>query len=153
MPIKNYTSQVPVNRSVSHIQDRLVGCGAKSIVTEYDQKCLSSLAFIMDVAGREIPFRLPSRVDRVEKRLRSLVSRPRAGTLQRIRDQAARTAWRILSDWVDIQMSLIELDQAEFMEIFLPYVFDPASNQTFFERAKTGGFAMLGYSPEKKGAL
>jgi hypothetical protein len=150
MAIKNYTSQVAVSRSVTHIQDRLVACGAKSIVTEYKDKTLSSLAFTIQVDGREIPFRLPSRVDRVEKRLQALTRRPRTGTLEKIQQQAARTAWRILSDWVDIQMSLIELDQAEFMEIFLPYVFDPASNQTFFEKAKGAGFKMLGYSPPKE---
>jgi hypothetical protein len=88
-------------------------------------------------------FRLPARVDRVEKQLRGLVHRPRSGTMDRIADQAERTAWRLLADWVDVQMSLIELDQAELVEIFMPYIYDYSKNQTLFEKMKVNGFVML----------
>ena len=38
------------------------------------------------------------------------------------REQAQRTAWKILQDWVEVQMSMIKLKQADPMQIFLPYV-------------------------------
>jgi hypothetical protein len=37
----------------------------------------------------------------------------------------------------------VELGQGEFLEVFLPYVYDPAKEQTFFERIKENGYKML----------
>ena len=141
--VKNYTSQVPASRSVNQIEARLVKHGAKNILKLYENKKLTGVAFIVSVNGTDMPFRLPARVDRVEKSLRTAVSRPRKGTLNRIADQAERTAWRLLADWIDVQMSLIELDQVEFTEVFLPYIYDISKNLTFFEKMKATGFAML----------
>lgn len=141
--IKNYTSTVPATRSVNRIEEQLVRQGAKNILKLYNNKRLTGVAFIIDVNGKETPFRLPARIDRVEARFRSLIKKPRKGTLDKITEQAERTAWKILSDWVDIQMSLIELDQAELMEIFMPYIYDHRKDQTFFEKMKDTGFTLL----------
>lgn len=141
--IKNYTSQVPATRSVQRIEDLLVKHGAKNILKLYDQQKLTGIAFIISIDGRDVPFRLPARVDRVEQRLRKSIKRPRSGTMNKISDQATRTAWRLLSDWVEVQMSLIELDQAELIEVFLPYMYDPSKEQTFFEKIKKDGFKLL----------
>jgi len=130
--IKNYTSTVPVSRSVQHIEDRLVKHGAQKIVKEYDQdKKLAAICFTLMLNGREIPFKIPARVANVEKMLRGSVRRPTSGTYERIAEQAERSAWKLVSDWVDIQISLVELQQVEFMEVFLPYVYSPADRLTF----------------------
>jgi len=126
-----------------HIEDRLVKQGAKNILKIYENEKLTGIAFIIDMGGKEMPFRLPARVERVEKRLREQVSRPRKETLSRISDQASRTAWKLLSDWVDIQMSLIELDQVEFIEVFMPYLYDFNKKITLFEKMKSTGFSLL----------
>jgi hypothetical protein len=142
--VKNYTSEVPAVRSVNHIEAQLVKHGAKNIMKTYnDSKKLSGVAFIISIDGKDTPFKLPARTDRVEVQLRSKVSRPRKGTLDRIKDQAERTAWKLLSDWVDVQMSLIELDQAEIMEVFFPYLYNHEKDQTFFEKMKISGFKLL----------
>jgi hypothetical protein len=132
-----------INHSGNHIEDRLVKQGAKNILKIYENEKLTGIAFIIDMGGKEMPFRLPARVERVEKRLREQVSRPRKETLSRISDQASRTAWKLLSDWVDIQMSLIELDQVEFIEVFMPYLYDFNKKITLFEKMKSTGFSLL----------
>ena len=144
--IKNYTSTVPASRSVNRIEDRLVKGGAQDILKIYEDKKLKGIAFTIDVEGKKMPFKLPARVEKVEKKLKSAVKRPQQGTYKNIEAQAERTAWKILSDWVDIQMSLIELDQAEFLEIFLPYSFNYSTNQTLFEKFKKDGFKQLTYN-------
>lgn len=141
--VKNYTSQVPASRSVNHIEEQLVKHGAKNILKLYESEKLVGVAFIVSVNGLDMSFRLPARIDRVEKQLRELVRHPRSGTMGRIAIQAERTAWRLLADWVDVQMSLIELDQAELVEVFMPYIYDYTKNQTFFEKMKVNGFTML----------
>lgn len=147
--VKNYTSTVPASRSVQHIEDRLVKHGAKNILKLYnDQKKLEGVAFIIAIDGKDVPFRLPAKISQVEKILRGSISRPRSETMSRIADQAERTAWKLLSDWVDINISLIELGQVEIMEVFMPYIYDHGKSQTFFERMKQDGFKMLAHHKE-----
>ena len=143
MAIKNYTSEVTVNKSVQHIEDRRVKIGAFNILKEYSESELSGICFIIKTNNKEIPFKLPSKVKNVENYLASKVKKRRSGTLNKIKSQAARTAWKLLSDWVDIQVSLIELDQAEPLEVFLPYAYDYQKKQTFFDRIKLDNFQLL----------
>jgi hypothetical protein len=142
--IKNYTSTVPVSRSVQHIEDCLIRHGAKNILKMYDaEKKLESLCFIIGVDGKDIPFKLPASVDKVEQVLKAACRRPTTATYARIKEQAERCAWKLQSDWVDIQMSLIELNQVEIMQVFLAYVYFPAQKQTYYEKIKGNGFLML----------
>jgi hypothetical protein len=108
-----------------------------------DDKKLESLCFIINIEGKETPFKLPANVEQCERVLKAEIRKPKAGTYERIADQAERTAWKLMSDWVDIQMSLIELNQVEILQVFLAYVYNPATNTTFFERVKGNGFLML----------
>jgi hypothetical protein len=142
--LKNYTSKVPVSRSIQHIEDCLIKRGAKNIMKMYDgQKRLESLCFIIAIDGKDMPFQLPAKVDNAEMILKAAVRRPNNGTLGRIRIQAERTAWKLQSDWVDIQMSLIELNQVAIMQAFLAYVYFPAQKKTYFEMIKDGGYKLL----------
>jgi hypothetical protein len=142
--IKNYTSETPAVRSVNHIEQRLVQNKAKSIMKTYSPDgILAAIAFIIPTNGQELPFKLPARVDRVEKTLLFQVRRPRKETYTRIKQQAERTAWKILADWVDIQMALVELDQAEISEVFMPYLYNHKKETTFFDQWKNNGFTMI----------
>ncbi len=143
--VKNYTSQVSAINSVNHIEKRLVSCGATDILKLYEDKKLSGIAFIIVINEKRVPFRLPARIDKIEKKLTGNVKRPRKGTVGRIHEQAERTAWKLLSDWVDIQISLIELDQAELMEVFLPYAYDHSKQETLYDKYKANDFKMLDY--------
>lgn len=60
-------------------------------------------------------------------------------------DQASRTAWKIVQDWVEVQMSMIQLKQADLIQVFLPYVFD--GRRTYYQALKESNFA--GLLPEK----
>jgi hypothetical protein len=142
-PLKNYTSEVPINRSIQRIEEQLMSHGAKEILKIIEHGQVTGIAFMIDVNGKEIPFRLPARVERVEKKLQKQVRRPIKGTMERVSEQAGRTAWKILSDWVDIQMAIIDIDQVELAEIFLSFAYDYHTKQTFFEKMKISGFNIL----------
>lgn len=139
--VKNYTSQVPANRSVQKIEDCLVKHGAKNIIKLYEDKKLIGIAFVMDIKGREISFRLPARINRIEAVM--LLGAKKTAASSKILEQAERTAWRLLSELIEIQMSLIHLDQTEFMEVFFPYIYDHNKCETFFEKMKHKDFILL----------
>ncbi|MCK5609838.1 hypothetical protein KAR91_48650 [Candidatus Pacearchaeota archaeon] len=144
--IKNYTSSVSATKSVNHIEDKLVAYGAKNILKLYENKKLAGIAFILILNDKEIPFRIPARIGNVERLLKAQIKRPRSETYKNIAVQAERTAWKLLADWVEIQISLVELQQVKFLEVFLPYVYDHAKQQTFFEKLEENNFKQLLYN-------
>jgi hypothetical protein len=88
MKLKNYTSGVPVDRSVANIERKLVEAGATRISKVYAGQELAGVMFQIG----NVVFKLPSRVDQVEKAMMAEVRKPRKETAARIKDQAARTA-------------------------------------------------------------
>jgi len=140
--IKNYTSTVPYGRSIDHIELKLVRHGAQQITKQYTPTGdLEGVIFSLN----GITFKLPARIEKVKDHLMKEYSRPHKGTEEKVREQAKITAWKLLSDWVDVQMSLIELEQAEMMEVFLPYTYNASKNQTLFEFYKLSDFKQLRY--------
>ena len=145
MPLKNYTSSVPAKNSVDFIEKKLVLHGALQILREYTKDGhLCGIRFSMLIDSQHILFSLPARVEKCGKILEAnLSSRAQPATIKKIPAQAERTAWKILSDWVEAQMAMIELAQVEVMEVFLPYVYDPVKGQTFFEQVKEKKYKAL----------
>lgn len=142
--IKNYTSQVPASQSIYRIEKRLVDNGATTISKFYDDKGkIEGVIFQMKVPEAPMPitFKLPARVDRVFDRLWKEVKKPSPERKDKVKDQAERTAWKLLNDWIDIQMSLIELNQIDFTEVFLSYAYD--GQQTYHEKLMAGGTIKL----------
>lgn len=143
MNLKNYTSEVPASTSISRIEKYLVEAGATDISKKYDSGICSALTFRMMVNGMPMFFQMPAKVDRCFKVLWDEVKKPLAGTKERVRQQAERTTWKLISDWVQVQVSMIELEQAEALQVFLPYLYNPAKEETYYEQLKSGGFKQL----------
>lgn len=149
MNLKNYTSEVPAVNSQGRISKALVQAGATDISMKYDGGICVAITFrmLVDHGGVKIPlfFQLPAKVESCFDVMWKEIKRPRPDTKMKTRQQAERTAWKIVSDWVEVQLSMILLEQAEAIEIFLPYVFDPQKQETFFQRLKGSGFKQLSY--------
>jgi hypothetical protein len=141
--LRNYTSETTVEKSVADIMRLLVSAGATQIGMDYKDQMLSGVVFKMAVGPLPVLFRLPARPEAVAKVMKDEVKKPRAGTFKRIDEQAERTAWALLRDWVHVQVSMIAMEQAEAIQVFLPYAWDPAKEQTFFDRMKGNGFKQL----------
>ena len=75
------------------------------------------MIFQIPINGTPMTFKLPAKTDRVfDFMVRQRARPPKENKLEPIRKQADRTGWKILSDWIDIQVSIIQLDQAEPIE-------------------------------------
>lgn len=148
MNIKNYTSTVPASLSVTRIEAALVELGAERIHKGYKGKVLDSISFSIKVGENVVPFMLPAQVDEIEKKFnakRNLPSWRKMSETQKQadREQAERTAWKLIYEWVLIQATMINLKQAEFMEVFLPYVYRVDKQQTFFKSLKESNYKAL----------
>lgn len=147
--IKNYTSSVPAMQSMSRIEEMLVSAGAHDVRKTYNDGACTAFIFILTVPGMAMPlyFKLPAKVDSCFEALwrhyLTTVKKPSESMKTQLKAQALRTAWKIMHDWVELQLSLIELEQLETMEAFLPYLYNDGTGETFYEHAKGTGFKQL----------
>ncbi|HML73350.1 MAG TPA: hypothetical protein PKB02_02520 [Anaerohalosphaeraceae bacterium] len=138
--LKNYTSQVPASRSIAYIESVLALHKATQIIKQYSVSgYVKSIAFSMMVNGVPVHFMLPAQVGNCYMVLRGQIRRYRPDMEKRLLEQAERTAWKIVSDWTDAQMAMIDLAQVELTEVFLPYVYDPKHDRTLYQVVKQFG--------------
>lgn len=141
MPILNYTTSITVEKTVGQIQGMLAEAGAAAIMIEYDtERILSSVSFRIDYNGALVSFRLPAQLDPVYVILQNDYKVPRK---LKSREQAARVAWRIIKDWVEAQLAIVEAEQVEMVEVFLPFAQNPQTGETIFEQLAGNNFALL----------
>ena len=135
MPLLNYTTKVDVYTTLGEIQRQLVKHGAKKILQDYDDDGhIIALAFAIDTPTGPRGVRLPANVNAVyEVLLRQKIKCDR--------EQAERVAWRIVKDWVEAQMAILESEMVQIDEIFLPYMVNN-SGQTVFEAYRSKQLAL-----------
>ncbi len=146
MPLLNYTTQVDAARTVSQIQATLARHGARSIMIEYDDGGTArALSFIVATPHGEIGIRLPINPEAVLKVLQKQRVRSRAD-----RAQAVRIAWRIVKDWTDAQMAILETEMVKMEQVFLPYMV-MRDGQTLFQTMENKHFLLNAGKEEVNG--
>lgn len=139
MPIKNYTTSVAEERTVGEITGLLAAKGARAVRIDYDDKQRpASVSFVLLVHELPVPFKLPCNFDGVTRALAAeYKSRSARYRFERNPDtvaQSRRIAWRIIRDWVAAQMAIIEAEQANILQVFLPYaVSNEQSQRTVYD--------------------
>ena len=132
MAILNYTTTVDSFKTVSEIEHILVKHNAKSIMKNYDGESITGLSFLIDTGVQQIPVRLPVKVDECLEVLKKEKKNSPRSNIKATMEQAERVAWRILKDWVEAQMALLDIQMVRFEEIFLPYI-ETGNGQTIYE--------------------
>lgn len=145
MNIKNYTSSIEASRSMAKIEELLVEIGATNINKQYADKICIGITFLLfdQQLQQTLPFHLKAQVEECFAILWKDVKRPRPDTKAILRQQANKTAWKILSDWTEIQCSMILLGQAKPLQMFLPFMYDIKSNETLFDKVSSGKMKLL----------
>ncbi|MHC1695634.1 MAG: hypothetical protein AB9835_10285 [Eubacteriales bacterium] len=116
MPLLNYTTKIDVFTTLGEIQSQLVKHGAKKILQEYnDDGDLYALSFSINTPYGKRGIKLPANVDAVQRVLEQQKKRSD-------REHAERVAWRILKDWIEAQMAILESQMVQFDQIFFPYI-------------------------------
>jgi len=143
MALKNYTTEVLINKTISEIHLMLADHGARKIMFDYfsDGK-IQAVCFSIDTPSGERGIKLPANAERVLEVLRRQKENPRVrGNIIDTAEQAERVAWRIVKDWLSSQLAILETEMVEIEQLFLPYMVT-RSGQTLYE-AYCGGTLML----------
>lgn len=134
MALLNYTTTVAVEKTVGEIQRLLSRNGARSIQVDYDKDGEPiALAFQIETALGLRGYRLPANIEVVHK---TLTQQWQRGAVQRrfvTRDQAGRVGWRILKDWTEAQMALLETRMVTLPELLLPWMIAGDDGSTVYQ--------------------
>jgi hypothetical protein len=135
--LKNYTTEISAEKSIFEIEALLSQVGASHVMKEFrgDGK-VGAIMFRLE--GKT--YKLPANVEGVNTVLTSNKQKTyrRDGMANRF-EQAYRTSWRIIKDWLHSQFSLMASGQASPDEIMLPYMWN--GKTTLFEAYKSGQLA------------
>lgn len=142
--IKNYTTAVPVTRTVSEIMEILAQHGAVEIRSKWRNQRITSLSFCWN----GLIFELPGRVEKVHLVLQADRVKGEVSLAQSTLEHAECVAWRNLKDWVDAQFALIDTQTAQVHELFLSYMQVPGRDTTVFAEMEARGMKMLAGSWE-----
>jgi hypothetical protein len=139
MPLLNYTTQISADKTVTEIQWLLAKAGANRIVNDYDGNgFIVAMAFSLDINGQTIGFRLPTDWRPVQ----AVLSEQRVSKSLQTQEQALRVSWRIVKDWIEAQLAIIESQMVTMDQVFLPYAMTKLGN-TLYDEMKQSGHLLL----------
>ena len=150
MAILNYTTKIPVEKTIAEIEKMLSQSGAEKILKDYDDNGnVEAISFIIKTEKGKIPFRLPMNQNAVLQTLKNQSGEYKNTGYQKVRkvprsmvnkEQAGRVGWRIIKDWLEAQLALFFLQMVKIEEIFLPYMYNQNTGQTMFQMLEKKGF-------------
>ena len=145
MNLKNYTSGVPVHVTIGRIEKILCEAGVLGVSKRYECGKIAALTFSMPTpTGGAVAIRLPVDAPAVRESLFTNYCRS-VGTARKTRDdfndQSERTAWKLMQDWIEVQISLVQMQKIDPLQVFIAFAWD--GEQTYYERLKSGGFKQL----------
>ena len=121
MPIMNYTTRIPAHQSLGEITALLAKNNATEIMTTFDSEGQpNGLKWRVRTPNGPTAFAMPVNIDAIFKTMTR--DRVHVKNADARRVQATNTAWRIIKDWVEMQLALLQTEMVDMEELSLPYM-------------------------------
>lgn len=134
MPLLNYSTSVPVDRTIMEITRDLVKAGATQVGSQYDgHGRVTGLSFSITLGGQTYAYTLPVRAEAVH----AVLTRQRVEGRYSSRAHAEQVAWRITRDWVRSQLAIIQTEMVTLDQVMLPYM-HTNDGATVYDNFKAG---------------
>lgn len=118
----------------------LAKSGARATMCEYDdQGNITDIAFRLPIEGQLVSFQLPCDPIPVLAILKQDKKVPMA---KKTMETARNVAWRIVKDWTEAQLAIIETGMVAPEQVFLPYAIS-GNGKTVYELFKDGSANLL----------
>lgn len=157
MALLNYTTEVPASRSIAEILEILQNAGASAIVMQYDaDKRVSEVHFRINTSFGETAFAMPANVGAVTLAINAQIKeesqklRERKIRVRRIpsrlyndREQAERISWRIVKDWLEVNLAMNTIGSAKLEQVLIPFAVDHTGKTFYQHLIERGGPLML----------
>ena len=143
----NYSTTVPVVRTLGEIQDLLAQAGAEAVAVKYQDRKPVGVIFTLGTPHGPRSFNLPVDFQGVRRILGDQwkAGKIRHGTKAVVtsEDHAARVAWRVLKQWLEAQLAIIQAHMATLDQVMLPYMLVSPDGATLYQRFEQAGFPAL----------
>jgi len=140
--ILNYTTSITTQKTAGEIQEKLARAKAQAVLCEYDAEAvMCAMSFRIMTAHGAVFFRLPANAQGV---LKAMKADKKVPNRLKTKEQAAKVAWRILKDWIEAQLAIVDAEMADMTEVFLPYAQND-KGQTVYQAIQAGGFKALAH--------
>jgi hypothetical protein len=140
MAILNYTTSISAEKSIGEITKCLVKHGANKVVTDFENGLPIAVTFCLTLNDKLTAFKLPANYNGVLKAMKNDKKVPKNRCTE---EQAMKTSWRIIKDWVEAQMAIVEAQLADMAEVFLPYAITKNGNTLYVEMQSGEGKQLL----------
>jgi len=124
----NYTTKIAPEQTIAEIQKMLSSHGVMAMMTEYDGPHVSAVSFKMDIDGKPMGFKMPCNwkavleiITQNSGKRNIWDEKKKQKMLEERKEQAIKTAWRIIHTWTKAQLALIDVNMVTVQQVFLPY--------------------------------
>jgi hypothetical protein len=146
MPLLNYTTTIGSHKTIGEISTLLAKAKVHAIMQEYDKDGNpSAISFRITTQFGVMTYLLPCEAERVYKVICRDEILPYS---QRSLAKARMIAWRIVKDWIEAQLAMIQCGLVDIEQVFLPYAQAP-DGTTLYEKLKAEKFAQLALPPHE----
>ena len=142
--IINYTTSVPVEKTLADIERLLSRFGVTKSMRDYaaDGRVVGYY-FSLNVNGAPMLFKLPCNSEKVFAVLIHGYKKKRRDTEKKVKEQSDKIAWRVLYSSLAADLTRIELQQVKAEQVFMPHAYNSRLGKTYFEMAEQDGFKQL----------
>lgn len=117
--IKNESTTIAAEKTVGEVIGLLTRRGVLSVNTEFTEAGkLAGLSFVMRTDYGPRMYKLPVHAEGVRRVLQANGAPP----ARRTPEHAAKVAWRIAKEWLEVQMALVDAGLARLDEVMMPYM-------------------------------
>jgi hypothetical protein len=142
MPILNYTTKIDAWKSVNEIQQILSKHNITHFAIRNEGSFPVALTFCIDYKGVPLNYLLPCNHEGV---LRAMKRDRKIPGSHKNTEQALRTSWRIIKDWVEAQLAIVEAELAPIQEVFMQRLIINQAGETLSDKILNGnGMKLLG---------
>jgi hypothetical protein len=130
----NYTTTIDPHKTASECVALLARHGASRISMDLVDGQPSGLAFSIDTPNGARFYLLPTNPEGVYAALGKAWRESRIPRRYYDRNQALRVSWRVIKDWLEAQLALIEAQVVEMEQVMLPYLVVDEVGTTLYQR-------------------
>lgn len=135
MAILNYTTNIDAWKTVNEVQQILSKHKVSHFSIKNEGSFPTALAFTIDYKGQPMNFLLPCNYQGV---LACLKKDGRIRPKYKNSDQALRVSWRIVKDWVEAQLAIVEAELVPIQEVFMSYLIVNGKGETLAKKMLDG---------------
>lgn len=143
MAILNYSTKIDAWQTVNEIQQILVKHGATHFSIRNECSRPIAVSFTIDFKGQPLNFLLPCKHDGVWRLMQRLsateLSTLKSKKLKADEQQGFNVGWRIVKDWIEAQLALVEVEMVKVEEVFMPYLIINAAGETLAKKIYDDG--------------